>query len=107
MRIRCFNIFRIYQYSIYSVYNFMELIILFYNLSVVAFAQYRKYMIFLISFRKFSDVLSAFTYASAIVNFLLSYWGIKVLSPFPSVTFLQESFSHLQESLNHSHLQTW
>ena len=51
----------------------MELIILFYNLSVVAFAQYRKYMIFLISFRKFSDVLPAFTYASAIVNFLISY----------------------------------
>ena len=107
MRIRCFNIFRIYQYSIYSVYTFMELIILFYNLSVVAFAQYRKYLIFLISFRKFSDVLSAFTYASAIVNFLIGYWGIKVLSPFPSVTFLQESFSQLQESLNHSHLQTW
>ena len=59
MRIRCFTIFRIYQYSIYSVYNFTEFIILFYNFSVIYFDQYRKYTIFLISFRKFWDVLSA------------------------------------------------
>ena len=92
MRIRCFAIFRIYQYSIYSVYNFTKFIILFYNFSVISFDQYRKYTIFLISFRKFWDVLSAFTCASAIVNFLFSYWGVKILSPFPSVTFLQEYF---------------
>ena len=33
------------------------------------FAIYKEYIIFLISFCKFSDVLSAFTFASAIGNF--------------------------------------
>ena len=49
-------------------YNFIEFIILLYTFLVFSFARYKKYMICLISFNKFSDVLPAFTCASAIGN---------------------------------------
>ena len=35
---------------------------------MISFAQYQEYMICLISFSKFSDLLPAFTYARAIGN---------------------------------------
>ena len=41
---------------------------LLYTLLVASFAQYKEYMICLISFSKSSDVLAAFTCASAIGN---------------------------------------
>ena len=47
-------------------YNFIELIILLYTFLLISFARYKQYMIFLISFRKFSGVLSPSTSVSAI-----------------------------------------
>ena len=46
--------------------NFIEFTILLYTFLVISFAWYKKYMICLISFSKFSDELTAFTCASAI-----------------------------------------
>ena len=69
LRIRCFTIFRMYKYSIHFLfYTFIEFMILLYTFLVISLAQYKEYMIFLISFNKFSDKLSAFTYASTIGN---------------------------------------
>ena len=53
-------------------YKFIEFIILLYTFLVISFAWYKKYMICLISFSKFSDVLPAFTCPKAIGNL----WGI-------------------------------
>ena len=50
-----------------------------YTFLVISFARYNEYMIFLISFTKFSDVLPAFTCASAIGNLRSIYLGIKIL----------------------------
>ena len=49
-------------------YNFIEFIILFHTILVTSFSRYKEYMIYRISFNKFSDVLPAFTCASAIGN---------------------------------------
>ena len=49
-------------------YNFIEFIILLYTFLVISFSQYKKYIICLISFSKFSDVLPAFTCASTSSN---------------------------------------
>ena len=49
-------------------YKFFEFIILLYTFLVISFARYREYIICLISFSKFSDILPAFTCASAIGN---------------------------------------
>ena len=49
-------------------YNFIEFIVLFYTFLVISFSRYKKYMISLIAFNKFSDILPAFTCASAIGN---------------------------------------
>ena len=46
--------------------NFIELIILLYNFSLFSLGRYKEYVMFLISFNKFSDVFPAFSYASAI-----------------------------------------
>ena len=50
------------------LYNFVEFIILMYTFLVISFAQYKEYIICLISISKFSDVLPAFTCARAIGN---------------------------------------
>ena len=50
-------------------YSIIEFIIVLYIFLVIYFAQYKKYIIFLISSGKFSDVLPAFTCGSAIGNF--------------------------------------
>ena len=42
-------------------------------------------MVCLISFSKFSDMLQAFTCASAIGNFLSLYVGINIINSFPCV----------------------
>ena len=49
-------------------YNFVEFVILLYTFLVVSFACYREYIICLISFSKFSDVLPPFTCAKGIDN---------------------------------------
>ena len=104
MRIRYFTIFRIYKYSIYSVYNFMKLSRPLYNFLIVSFAQYKKYMIFLNSFRKFSDALFAFTCVSTIGNFWSSCLEPNMLILFPSVTFLLTStaVTHKFDGINSS-----
>ena len=48
--------------------NFIELIISLHNFLVILFARYKEYMIFLVPFSKFSDVLPAFTWVEAISN---------------------------------------
>ena len=63
------------------IYNFIEFIILLNTLLVIAFAQYKEYKICLISFSKFSDVLPAFTCASAIGNIWSICLGVNILSP--------------------------
>ena len=50
-------------------YKFIEFIILLYTFLVISFFRYKEYMIWRISFSKFSDMLPAFTYAKAIGNF--------------------------------------
>ena len=62
-------------------YNFIEFIMLLNTLLVIAFAQYKEYKICLISFSKFSDVLPAFTCASAIGNIWSICLGVNILSP--------------------------
>ena len=49
-------------------YTFPEFIMLLYTFSVVFFAQYKEYMICLIPFSTFPDVLPAFTCAGATGN---------------------------------------
>ena len=49
-------------------YNFIEFIVLLYTYLVISFVRYKKYVICLISFSKFSDLLPAFICASAIGN---------------------------------------
>ena len=49
-------------------YNFIEFIILLDTFLVTSFYQYKEYIICLISFSKFSDVLPAFTCARVIGN---------------------------------------
>ena len=53
-------------------YNFIKPIILLYTFLVNFFARYKTYMIWRISFSKFSDVLPAFTCTNTIDNLLIS-----------------------------------
>ena len=88
------------------LYNFIEFIMLSYTFLVISFARYKEYMICLILFSKISDVLPAFTYASAngnlwriclVVNILNCLWWetlatqctqCKILvNPFPCFSF--------------------
>ena len=56
-------------FFIYFFYNFIiEFIMLLYTVLVISFSQYKEYIICLISFSKFSDVLPAFSCARAIGN---------------------------------------
>ena len=49
-------------------YNLIEFIILLYTFLIVSFPRYKKYIIFLISFSQFSDLLPSFTCATATGN---------------------------------------
>ena len=49
-------------------YNFIEFIILLHTFIVISFAQYKEYIICLISFSRFPDVLPAFTCAGVVCN---------------------------------------
>ena len=68
-------------------YTFIEFIILLYIFLVISFARYKEYMIFLISFSQFSDVLAAFTCARPIANFRCTFLGVKIFNPFPYDSF--------------------
>ena len=65
MSIGCFAIFRIYKIVSILFCNFIALL---YTFLVTSFSRYKDCIICLISFSKFSDILLAFTYASAIGN---------------------------------------
>ena len=70
-------------------YNFIEFIILLYTFLVISFARYKEYMICLISFSKFSDVLIDFTCARAIGNLWSICLGLNILRFEWSETLLQ------------------
>ena len=61
-------------------YNFIEFIILLHTFLAIFFAHYKEYMICLILFSKFSDVLPTFTYASAIGNIWNICSGVNILN---------------------------
>ena len=62
------------------MYIFIKLAILLYTFLVTYIAWYRKYIIFLTSFKKFSDVLPTFTCAKAIANLWNVCLGLNILS---------------------------
>ena len=61
-------------------YTFIEFILLLYTSLVISFARYKEYIIYLISFSRVSDVLPAFTCASAIGNLWSMCLGVNTLS---------------------------
>ena len=61
----------------------MEFIILLYTLFGIYFARFKEYIISLISFTKFSDVLPAFTCASGINNLWSTCLGVNIFSSSP------------------------
>ena len=80
MWIICFTVFRFHKYSIHFLYyTFIEFIILLYTFLVISFGRYKKYLSCLISFKKFLDVLPAFTCASAIGNLSSICLGVSIL----------------------------
>ena len=86
MGIRFFGIFWIYKYSIYFVLCLYWIhYIVIYTFLVIYFAWYKEYMIFWISFTKFSYVLSALTCASAIDNLWNFCLSINISKLIPSV----------------------
>ena len=61
-------------------YNFIEIIILFYNFSVISFAWFKKYiMMWGISFSKFSDVSPVFTWTTTIGSLWNICLGLNIL----------------------------
>ena len=83
MRIRCFIIFTIHKLVSILFYNFIECIILLYAFLVIYFARYKKYMICLVSFSKFSGVLPACTCAKNVGSLWSICLGVNILSSFP------------------------
>ena len=61
---------------------------LLYNFSVISFAEYKEYTICLVIFSKFSDVLPAFTCASAIGNVWRICLLVNIFSPLPFFVFI-------------------
>ena len=86
---RC-TIFRIHKYSILH-YAFIEFIILLYTFLAVSFAQYKEYIIWRVSLSKFSDVLSACTFGSAIGSLLSVCLGLNI-SRFAQSKFKRSPF---------------
>ena len=88
--VRCLTFFKIHKYNIHFwYYTFIEFIILLYTFLVISFAWYKKYMICLILFNMFSDVLPTFTCASAVGNLWSFCLGVNILRPIPFVCFIR------------------
>ena len=70
------------------LYIFIEFITLSHTFLVIYFAPYKEYIICIISFQKFPDVLPAFSYAS--VNGILwsIYVGLNIFNPVSGVAFI-------------------
>ena len=62
------------------LYNFIKVIILSYNFLVISLSRYKYYMIWQISFCKFSDVLPDFTSVSVIGNIWSTSLGVYFFS---------------------------
>ena len=60
---------------------------LLYTFLIIYFAQYKEYIICLILFSKFSDVLPVFTCARAIGSFWSICLGVNILDPVPFIDF--------------------
>ena len=60
-------------------YNLTEFIILLYTFLAISFSLYKEYIIYLVSFSKFSDVLPAFTCTRAIANIWSICLGVNIL----------------------------
>ena len=79
-------------------YTFIEFIILLYTFLIISFAWYNKYMIRQVSFSKFSEVLSAFSYASAIGNLWSTCLGANIFS----MKWCMFSFRHYHQKFNNT-----
>ena len=64
-------------------YNCIKLVMLLYSFLVIYFSRYKEYIIWMISFSKFSDVLLGSTYLSAISNFWRFCLSVNILSLSP------------------------
>ena len=73
-------------------YNFIEFIVLLYTFLVISFSQYQEYMIWKISFSKFSDVLHHFTWESTIGNLWSIFSGNNILSPWLFFVYWSRGF---------------
>ena len=66
-----------------SYYTYIEFIILLYTFLVIYFDRYKEYIIWRISFSKFSYVLPAFTCATAIGNLRkICFWVLILILTF-------------------------
>ena len=63
--------------------NFIEFIKLWHTSLVTSFCQYKEYMIWVVEFNKFSDVLPAFTCASSIRNVWSIFLRVSILINLP------------------------
>ena len=80
MRIRCFTIFRIHNYSIhFCIIPLLNSLYCYKRFSNFFCSIYKRHMISLISFRYFSDVLPAFTCVRAIGNLWSICLGVNIL----------------------------
>ena len=60
-------------------YKFIELIMLLYTRLIISFAWCKEYVLWQISFSKFSDLLSAFTCATGIGSYWIIYFAVNIL----------------------------
>ena len=60
-------------------YKFIELIMLLYTRLIISFAWCKEYVLWWISFSKFSDLLSAFTCARGISSYWIIYFAVNIL----------------------------
>ena len=88
---RFINIVFIFLLHLYWIHNIVTYFF------VIYFPRYKEYMICLISFGKFSDVLSAFTCVRAIGNLWSICLGVNILRPYwkYSTFFLNLHKQHL------------
>ena len=82
------------------IYSFIEFIILLYTFLVNSFSRNKEYIIYLISFNKFSDVLPAFTCASDIGNLWSICLGLNILTFECSETLWLETLTIPVTSIN-------
>ena len=81
MRIRCFTIFRIHKYSThFCITPLLNSLYCYRCFLVISFDWYKEYMICLILFSKFSDVLLPITWTRAIGNLWSICLGVNILN---------------------------